>query len=66
MAVVMIAIILAAVYIFAPDIAKAVPQVDPYLSNFVALVDQARAWLDGQLQGLAKWLDATAASQKNG
>ena len=66
MAVVIIAIILAAVYIFAPDIAKAVPQVDPYLSNFVALVDQARAWLDGQLQGLAKWLDATAASQKNG
>jgi predicted Zn finger-like uncharacterized protein len=65
-AVVIIAIISAVVYIFAPDIAKAVPQVDPYLSNFVILVDQARTWLDGQLQGLAKWLDATAASQNNG
>ena len=66
LAVVIIAIISAVVYIFASDIAKAVPQVDPYLSNFVALVDQARAWLDGQLQGLAKWLDASAASQNNG
>jgi predicted Zn finger-like uncharacterized protein len=66
LAVVIIAIISAVAYTFAPDIAKAVPQVDPYLSNFVALVDQARVWLDGQLQGLAKWLDATAASQNNG
>jgi hypothetical protein len=66
LAAVIIAIISAVAYTFAPDIAKAVPQVDPYLSNFVALVDQARVWLDGQLQGLAKWLDATAASQNNG
>lgn len=63
--VVLIAIVLAAIYIFAPDIAKAVPQVDPLLSNYVSIVDQGRTWLDGQLQGLAKWLDATAASQNN-
>jgi predicted Zn finger-like uncharacterized protein len=66
MTIVLIAIIFAALYIFAPAIAKAVPQVDPYLSNYVAFVDQGRSWLDGQLQDLAKWLDATAASQNNG
>ena len=64
--VVLIAIVLAAIYIFAPDIAKALPQVDPLLSNYVSIVDQGRTWFDGQLQGLAKWLDATAASQNNG
>ena len=63
--VVLITIILAAIYIFATDIAKAVPQVDPLLSNYVSIVDQGRTWLDSQLQGLAKWLDATAASQNN-
>ena len=63
---VLIAIVLAAIYIFAPDIAKVVPKVDPLLSNYVSIVDQGRTWLDGQLQGLAKWLDATAASQNNG
>jgi hypothetical protein len=62
----LIAIILAALYIFAPAIAKAVPQVDPYLSSYVALVDQGRSWLDGQLDGIAKWLEAKAASQNNG
>lgn len=66
MTIVLIAIIFTALYIFAPDIAKAVPQVDPYLSSYVAFVDQGRSWLDGQLQDLAKWLDATAASQNNG
>lgn len=62
----LIAIILATVYIFAPTIAKTVPQVDPYLSSYVTFVDQARSWLDGQLQGIAKWLDATAAAQNDG
>ena len=66
MTIALIAILLAALYIFAPAIAKAVPQVDPYLSSYVAFVDQGRSWLDGQLQGIAKWLDATAASQNNG
>jgi predicted Zn finger-like uncharacterized protein len=59
-----IALNLAAIYIFAPNIAKTVPQVDPFLSNYVLVIDQCRTWLDDQLQGLAKWLDAKAASQK--
>lgn len=61
--VVLIAIVLAAIYIFAPNIAKAIPQVDPIISSYVTAVDQGRSWLDGHLQNLAKWLDATAASQ---
>lgn len=43
---------LAAVYAKAPEIAKAVPQADPAVSSYVALVDQARIWLDGQLRAV--------------
>jgi predicted Zn finger-like uncharacterized protein len=64
--IVLIAIILAAIYIYAPNIAKAVPQVDPYLSSYVALVDQGRGWLDVKLDAVTKWLEATAASQNPG
>ena len=59
----LIAILLAAIYIFAPAISKSVPQLDPFINSFVGTVDQARSWLDGQMKSLAKWLDATAASQ---
>lgn len=34
------------IYLNAPGIAKTVPQADPTLSAYVALVDQARVWLD--------------------
>ena len=40
------AAILVVIYHKAPDIAQAVPQADPMLSAYVALVDQARLWLD--------------------
>jgi len=66
MTMVFIAILMAVAYIFAPEIAKQVPQADPYLSTFVTYVDEARTWLDGQLQSLAKWLDTMAASQSEG
>jgi len=55
-------VIAALVYIYAPQIAQAVPQVDPYLSAYVGWVDQMRSWLDGQVQNLLRWLD-TVASQ---
>ncbi|MFT6022255.1 MAG: putative Zn finger-like uncharacterized protein [Ascidiaceihabitans sp.] len=64
--IVVIAIIMAVLYIFAPAIAKAIPQVDPYLSAYVGWIDQGRSWLDGHVQSMLKWLDDTAASQKNG
>ncbi|WP_299151401.1 zinc-ribbon domain-containing protein [uncultured Tateyamaria sp.] len=58
---VVLALVGGAIYVFAPQIARAVPQVDPYLSAYVAQVDQARMWLDGQVTGLLTWLDTTAA-----
>ncbi len=57
--------LLAALYVYAPQIAKAVPQVDPYLSGYVGWVDQTRLWLDGQVQSLLQWLDSIA-SQSDG
>lgn len=61
--IVVLALILGAIYVFAPQIAQAVPQADPFLNAYVAQVNAARAWLDGQLTGVLQWLDATAASQ---
>ena len=43
---------LAGVYAKAPEIAKAVPQADPAVSSYVALVDQARVWLDAQVRSV--------------
>ncbi|SLN66096.1 hypothetical protein TRL7639_03745 [Falsiruegeria litorea R37] len=45
--------LLALIYVNAPQIAQSVPQADPMLSAYVALVDQARVWLDAQVAGLA-------------
>ncbi len=39
------------VYANAPQIAESLPQVDPYLSSYVAMVDKARLWLDTQASG---------------
>ncbi|EDQ05519.1 MJ0042 family finger-like domain protein [Sulfitobacter indolifex HEL-45] len=60
-----LAAILAAVYVYAPQIAQSMPQADPYLSSYVAWMDDARIWLDGQLQDLLVWLD-TVATQSQG
>ncbi|MEX0310102.1 MAG: zinc-ribbon domain-containing protein [Tateyamaria sp.] len=60
---IVLALILGAIYIFAPDIAQAVPQVDPYLSAYVAQVDAARTWLDGQVSGLLAWMGGLTASE---
>lgn len=61
---VVLALILVCIYIFAPQIAEAVPQVDPYLSAYVAQMDQLRMWLDGRVQGVLTWLDTTAAQSQ--
>lgn len=55
-----IAAVLGVVYVFAPEIAVNVPQTDPYISAYVSQVDQARFWLDGQVEGMLRWLDALA------
>jgi predicted Zn finger-like uncharacterized protein len=62
---IVLAAILAAVYVYAPEIAQSLPQADPYLSSYVAWMDDARLWLDGQLQDLLVWLD-TVATQSQG
>jgi hypothetical protein len=49
---IIVAVILGMIYQSAPQIAQAVPQADPMLSAYVALVDQARLWLNGLIAPL--------------
>lgn len=60
---VVLAIGLGVLYVFAPQIAQSVPQTDPYITNFVALVDQARGWLDAQVESGLSWLDSVAGDE---
>lgn len=60
---ILMALMLGAAYNYAPQIARAVPQTDPYLSGFVAQVDIVRFWLDGRMASFLTWLDTIAASQ---
>ena len=58
---IVIFVILALIYIYAPRISEAVPQLDGALTAYVAWVDQLRVWLDGKVQSFAQWLDAKAS-----
>ncbi|MCI5096302.1 MAG: zinc-ribbon domain-containing protein [Rhodobacteraceae bacterium] len=49
---IIVAVILGVIYQSSPQIAQAVPQADPMLSAYVALVDQARLWLNGLIAPL--------------
>lgn len=60
-AVVAIAALLVLAYVFAPQISAAVPQLEPYLSSYVASVNQARISLDSSLQNMLQWLDNKAS-----
>lgn len=51
--VILLALLGMLVYSKAPAIAAKVPQADPYLSSYVAMVDQARFWLDAKAKALA-------------
>lgn len=51
---------LALIYVFAPQIAQAVPQVDPYLSAYVGWVDDLRMTLDGLVKSALSQLDSIA------
>ena len=53
------------IYAFAPQIARALPAVDPLLSGYVSLVDTGRLWLNDQLSSIHAWLDATAEASRN-
>ena len=48
--VVLLALIAVAVYIFAPQISAAVPQLEPALTSYVEWVDGLRLWLNDKVQ----------------
>lgn len=45
------------IYQFAPEIAEAVPQADPWLSAYVGWVDDVRTLLDQWIQAALTWLE---------
>ena len=63
--IVLVAFLLILLYIFSPQLSQAVPALDSALTNYVAMMDKGRLWLDGQLQSFLAWLEA-AASQSSG
>lgn len=56
-----IVLVMGLIYAFAPEIARAMPQADPALSSYVAWVDDGRVWLNGRIEALLAWFDATTA-----
>lgn len=60
-AVVLLAAVLVALYVFAPQLAEAVPALAPALEAYVEAVNGARLWLDGQARGLMGALNGIAA-----
>ncbi|WP_227268953.1 zinc-ribbon domain-containing protein [Roseobacter weihaiensis] len=55
-------VILVMIYIYAPQLAQAVPQAEPMLSGYVSMIDGWRVWLDAQVSSALSWLDAAANS----
>lgn len=49
--VMLLALVFAAIYIFAPQIAERVPALKPALTQYVIVVDEGRIWLDELLRG---------------
>ncbi|MFU8881968.1 MAG: zinc-ribbon domain-containing protein [Rhodobacterales bacterium] len=58
----LIAMVLLALYVFAPALAKALPAMAPPLDSYVAAVDDLRIMLDAQVQTLSRWLADIAGS----
>lgn len=56
----LIAVILFGLYLLAPLIAASVPAAEPALRSYVAGVDAARSWLDGQMKSLTQSLQGGA------
>ena len=59
--VLILAVLLGLLYVFAPQISEAVPALAPVLEPYVAAVDSARLWLDGQMRSLMGSLDGMAS-----
>jgi len=59
--VILLAVVLIALYVFAPQLAEALPPVAPALEAYVDAVNAARLWLDGQMRHLMEMLDGIAS-----
>ncbi|MGJ8604430.1 MAG: zinc-ribbon domain-containing protein [Marivita sp.] len=53
--------IAAALYVFAPQLSDSIPQLTAPLDGYVALVDQARVWLDTQIAAVMGLINGTPA-----
>jgi hypothetical protein len=65
MYVVIIALVALAIYVFAPQISAAVPQVEPYLTSYAEWVDGLRILLDQKLQQLIERAQSPPAIEPN-
>ena len=65
MYVVIVALVALAIYVFAPQISAAVPQVEPYLTSYAEWVDGLRILLDQKLQQLIERAQSTPAIEPN-
>lgn len=54
--------VLALIYAFAPQIARTLPWVDPLLSQYVAVADNLRNWLNENLASVSAWLETVAGT----
>ncbi len=53
-------------YVFAPQIGRAVPALSDIMENYVSAVNKLRFWMDGQIQDLMVWLDGKATQSASG
>lgn len=58
----LIAVLLLALYVFAPAIVEAIPALAPTMEAYVAAVDALRIALDAQVQNLSAWLAEIAGT----
>ncbi len=54
------AVVLLAIYVLAPVVARSVPALEPALSSYVGAVDAGRLWLDGRMRSLTQSLQGDA------
>lgn len=57
--VMVLAVLIVALYVMAPNLARQIPGLEGPLTSYVAAVDAARLWLDGVLQGATGALRGT-------
>ncbi len=65
MIVLLIAVLLILLYIFAPRISAAVPALEGIMNGYAAMIDGLRAALDGWLKGVLSWLDTVASESES-